>query len=88
MDEAADAADSLGDIGHFSKLVLFDKLFESAVNKAYGGNSLDDFFVLHYQIKVDRLRQHRVLGAKRNYGSLCHWFRASMLCGAALRDPC
>ena len=66
MNETADAADTFNQIGVLLEVLLFGKLFESAVDIAddrHGGN---DLFVIDLQTKLERLRQNRMLGAERN----------------------
>ena len=77
MSERTDAAGALRNQNKFLKISLIYKLLQSPVNKADGRHRVDDLFILQHQIQVNRLRQNRVLRAKRNntdffYRIICH----------------
>ena len=69
VDEAADAADALGDIDELDVVLLLDQLLQAAMDEADGRARLDDLFVFDHQVEVDRLRQHRVLRAEGDDGA-------------------
>ena len=72
MPEGADAADALGHVDELVVVARFDELLKTAVDEADLRDRLDNGFVLHHQIEVQRLGQHRVLRSERDDGRLSH----------------
>ena len=72
MPERADAADTLGHVDELVVIARLHELLEAAVDEADLRNRLDDGLVLHHEIEVQRLGQHRMLGAERDDGRLSH----------------
>src|ERR1039458_8897482 len=96
VDKAADAADALGDIDKLDVVLLLDELLQAAMDEANGRAGLDYLFVFDHQIKVDRLRQHRMLRAEGDDSAghglgisywrlVAPWLRASA--GQRVRAP-
>ena len=65
--ERADAAYSFYNVLIIVKISFFRKIFKASVNESDGGDSLNNFLILKNKVKVNRLRQHGMLGTKRNY---------------------
>ncbi len=69
MNEAADAANPLGDVDELDVILLLDQFLQPPMDKANGRARLDHFLIFNHQVEMDRLRQNRMLRAKRNDGA-------------------
>lgn len=62
---APDAADALGNVDELVVVAGFHELLQAAVHEPDLREHVHDGLVLHHQIEVQRLREHRMLGARR-----------------------
>ena len=75
----ADAADALGNVDELVVVAGLHELLQAAVHEPDLREHVHDGLVLHHQIEVQRLREHRVLGPEGNDGRLAHAILPSLL---------
>ncbi len=75
--EAADAADALDDEAHLGVLDPLDHHLEAAMDVTDGRDRVHNLLIFEDQVQDERLRQHRMLRAHRNYGALHDAFPAA-----------